>query len=66
MDRPSDWVREVTGRAPMRSPEAPGHPRSKERDFGSRSVLASYLARQLTLSAWRKRLVSGGSGTLAG
>ena len=33
MGRPSDWVREVTGRAPMRSPGAPGHPRSKERDF---------------------------------
>ena len=33
MGRPSDWVREVTGRAPMRSPGAPSHPRSKERDF---------------------------------
>ena len=33
MGRPSDWVREVTGRAPMRSPGAPGPPRSKERDF---------------------------------
>ena len=33
MGRPSDWVREVTGRAPMRSPGAPGHPRSKERQF---------------------------------
>jgi len=34
--RPSDWMREVTGRAPMRSPRAPGHPRSKEREFWDR------------------------------
>ena len=33
MGRPSDWVREVTGRAPMRSPGAPSRPRSKEREF---------------------------------
>ena len=33
MGRPSDRVREVTGRAPMRSPGAPGHPRSKERQI---------------------------------
>lgn len=33
MGRPSDWMREVTGRAPMRSAGAPGHPRSKEREF---------------------------------
>lgn len=33
MGRPCDWVREVTGRAAMRSPGAPGHPRSKERQF---------------------------------
>ena len=66
MGRPSDWVREVTGRAPMRSPGAPGHPRSKERDFWEQISTGRLLARQLTLSAWRKRLVSGGSGTLAG
>ena len=33
MGRPSDWVREVTGRAPMRSPGAPGIQRSVERLF---------------------------------
>ncbi len=33
MGRPSDWMREVTGRAPMRSPGAPGTPRSVERLF---------------------------------
>jgi len=31
--RPSDWMREVTGRAPMRSPGHPGHPRAREREF---------------------------------
>ena len=35
MGRPSDWMREVTGRAPMRSPGPPGHTRSKEREFWS-------------------------------
>ncbi len=33
MGRPSDWVREVTGRAPMRSPGHPGHQRVVERAF---------------------------------
>lgn len=33
MGRPSDWMREVTGRAPMRSPGAPGLSRSVERLF---------------------------------
>ncbi len=33
MGRPSDWMREVTGRVPMRSPGAPGLPRSVERLF---------------------------------
>ena len=33
MGRPSDWMREVTGRAPMRSPGHPGHPRAREREF---------------------------------
>lgn len=33
MGRPSDWVREVTGRAPMPSPGAPGIQRSVERRF---------------------------------
>jgi hypothetical protein len=33
MGRPSDWMREVTGRAPMRSPGHPGHQRSVERLF---------------------------------
>lgn len=33
MGRPSDWMREVTGRAPMRSPGHPGHQRSVERAF---------------------------------
>lgn len=33
MGRPSDWMREVTGRAPMRSPGHPGHPRARERKF---------------------------------
>lgn len=33
MGRPSDWMKEVTGRAPMRSPGHPGHTRSKEREF---------------------------------
>ena len=33
MARPSDWMREVTGRAPMRSPGHPGHQRSVERLF---------------------------------
>mgnify|MGYP001811113684 FL=1 len=33
MGRPSNWMKEVTGRAPMRSPGAPSHPRVKEREF---------------------------------
>ncbi len=33
MGRPSDWMREVTGRAPMRSPGHPGHQRIMERRF---------------------------------
>lgn len=33
MGRPSDWMREVTGRAPMPSPGAPGHQRIVERRF---------------------------------
>lgn len=33
MGRPSNWVQEVTGRAPMRSPGHPGHQRSVERAF---------------------------------
>ncbi|QIS02191.1 helix-turn-helix domain-containing protein [Nocardia brasiliensis] len=33
MGRPSDWMREVTGRAPMRSPGHPGHQRIVERRF---------------------------------
>ncbi len=33
MGRPSDWMREVTGRAPMRSPGHPGHQRMMERRF---------------------------------
>ena len=33
MGRPSEWMREVTGRAPMRSPGHPGHQRSIERTF---------------------------------
>ncbi|MCU1640792.1 MAG: Transposase for insertion sequence element [Nocardia sp.] len=33
MGRPSDWAREVTGRAPMRSPGAPAIQRSVERLF---------------------------------
>jgi IS30 family transposase len=31
--RPSNWVKEVTGRAPMRSPGHPGHRRAIERAF---------------------------------
>lgn len=33
MGRPSNWVKEVTGRAPMRSPGHPGHQRAVERAF---------------------------------
>ncbi len=33
MGKPSNWVKEVTGRAPMRSPGAPSHPRTKKREF---------------------------------
>lgn len=33
MGRPSNWMKEVTGRAPMRSPGAPSHPRVKEGEF---------------------------------
>ena len=33
MGRPSDWVREVTGRRPLRSPGHPGHHRGLERRF---------------------------------
>ncbi len=33
MGRPSDWVREVTGRAPMRSPGHPGHQRVIEHAY---------------------------------
>jgi IS30 family transposase len=33
--RPSEWMREVTGRAAMRSPGHPGHVRAKEREFWS-------------------------------
>lgn len=36
MGRPSDWMREVTGRAPLRSPGAPGMRRSVERLFWDR------------------------------
>jgi IS30 family transposase len=31
--RPSNWMREVTGRAPLRSPGAPSHLRAREREF---------------------------------
>jgi len=31
--RPSDRMRKVTGRAPLRSPGAPSHPRAREREF---------------------------------
>jgi transposase, IS30 family len=34
--RPSDWVREVTGRRPLRSPGQPGHRREFERRFWDR------------------------------
>lgn len=33
MGRPSNWVKEITGRAPMRSPGHPGHQRAVERAF---------------------------------
>lgn len=33
MGRPSNWVREVTGRRPLRSPGQPGHRRELERRF---------------------------------
>lgn len=33
MGRPSNWVREVTGRGPLRSPGQPGHRRELERRF---------------------------------
>lgn len=33
MGRPSNWMKEVTGRLPMRSPGAPSHPRVEEREF---------------------------------
>lgn len=33
MGRPSDWVREITGRRPLRSPGHPGHHRGLERRF---------------------------------
>ena len=33
MGGPSEWMREVTGRALLRSPGAPSHPRAREREF---------------------------------
>ena len=33
MGRPADWMREITGRSPMRSPGAPAHRREIQRQF---------------------------------
>ena len=33
MGRPAGWMRELTGRSPMKSPGAPSHRREVEREF---------------------------------
>lgn len=33
MGRPAGWMRELTGRSPMKSPGAPAHRREVEREF---------------------------------
>ncbi|PKV98886.1 hypothetical protein ATK86_0916 [Nocardia fluminea] len=66
MGRPSNWMREVTGRVPMRPPGHSGHQRVVERAFWTRSSRVICRRNVLLRSVSRLRWGRGGSVMLAG
>ena len=49
MGRPAGWMKELTGRSPMKSPGAPSHRREVEREFW-REIAKGFTAEDAAIS----------------
>ena len=63
MGRPAGWMRELTGRSPMKSPGAPLHRREVEREFWMQ-VATGVTCEQAAAAVGSPRLLGAGGSAM--